>query len=573
MVRRRERSGPLVRRAVAIACASLLPACGAILGLDQGIAIDGDGDASSDATSAHPAGDDADGASRDDSPGLPGDDGGSQVTPGSHTDSGAAPKLPPSDGVPDGCTPDPGWCDVHCGNGPDNCGANRKCPSCSAGNTCGESYTCVCQSDPQWCTGRCGQTIDNCEKPIDCAPCGPMPCQPESMAQACGSRQCGTATNNCKQTVNCGLLGLVSTCLSASQVCVADGGCCTPDSAAACGTQCGTFVTDNCGRSVQCPTTCGSGRVCYENACCTPNNPCAGACGVSRVNSCGQTVQCGCSAGNAECVTATKTCCVPRDAAPTASTAAASRRPRAAWTRVPKRDCRTRVPKRDCRTRPATPETARSRRAREKRRRLRPMSDEKRSFDSGPSMPFVPGVVVDGKYRLERPIGRGGMGFIVLGRHVQLDQPVAAEVHARVARAYGAQGRSPLSRRGESRGVPPERPRRARLGHRDLPGVAVHGHGVPRGRDPRGAPAATARAARRRSPSATPCKRAKVWPRPTRPGSSIATCKPANLFVARQHDGSVRIKLLDFGIFEDGRRREGTEPCMGRSPTRRRPRR
>jgi hypothetical protein len=71
-------------------------------------------------------------------------------------------------------------------------------------------------------------------------------------------------------------------------------------------------VTDNCGRTVQCPTTCATGLVCYEGACCTPTDPCAGACGVARVNNCGQMVQCGCSAWNAECVMATNTCCVPQ---------------------------------------------------------------------------------------------------------------------------------------------------------------------------------------------------------------------------------------------------------------------
>jgi hypothetical protein len=309
MVRRRGSSRLWVRRAASIACASLLPACGAILGLDQGIAIDGDGDASSDATTAHPTGDDAEGASRDASPVLAADDGGSQDNPPNLKDSGADSK-PATSGPDGGCTPDPSWCDTHCGDGPDNCGASRICPSCSAGNTCGGSYTCVCQSDPEWCTGRCGKTTDNCENPIDCGTCGPMPCKAEPTTQTCGSRQCGTAINNCNQTVNCGLLGLLSTCLNSNQVCVADGGCCTPNGAAACGNQCGTFVTDNCGRSIQCPTSCGSARVCYLNACCAPSDPCAGACGVSRVDNCGETVQCGCSGGG-ECVAATNTCCVP----------------------------------------------------------------------------------------------------------------------------------------------------------------------------------------------------------------------------------------------------------------------
>src|SRR5580698_2339079 len=105
MVRRRGSSRLWVRRAASIACASLLPACGAILGLDQGIAIDGDGDASSDATTAHPTGDDAEGASRDASPVLAADDGGSQDNPPNLKDSGADSKQATS-GPDGGCTPD-----------------------------------------------------------------------------------------------------------------------------------------------------------------------------------------------------------------------------------------------------------------------------------------------------------------------------------------------------------------------------------------------------------------------------------------------------------------------------------
>ena len=52
----------------------------------------------------------------------------------------------------------------------------------------------------------------------------------------------------------------------------------------------------------------------------------------------------------------------------------------------------------------------------------------------GPSMPFVAGTMVAGKYRIERPLGQGGMGHVVLARHVQLDQPVALKfMHAWLA--------------------------------------------------------------------------------------------------------------------------------------------
>ena len=290
---------------------SVLSGCGLLLGLDSGLGLVAETDASGDGTVPSPgpeAGEPADDSSiaQEAAGPLPVPEASAPIDAGAHS-------APPRDaGIDASCTPDPGWCDLHCGSGPDNCGASRQCPQCPTGEACNASNACECQRDPSWCTGRCGPVNDNCGVPIDCGTCPSMQCTPESMQQACGNRQCGQVVNNCNQTINCGLLGILSTCTNPSQVCLSSGQCCAPNSGTACGNQCGTFVTDNCGRSVQCPTTCASGLVCYQGTCCTPNNPCGNACGVSRVNSCGQTVQCGCSAGNAECVTATNTCCVPQ---------------------------------------------------------------------------------------------------------------------------------------------------------------------------------------------------------------------------------------------------------------------
>lgn len=41
------------------------------------------------------------------------------------------------------------------------------------------------------------------------------------------------------------------------------------------------------------------------------------------------------------------------------------------------------------------------------------------------AMPVLPGETLDGKYRVERVIGRGAMGIVVAARHLQLDQRVA----------------------------------------------------------------------------------------------------------------------------------------------------
>jgi serine/threonine protein kinase len=45
--------------------------------------------------------------------------------------------------------------------------------------------------------------------------------------------------------------------------------------------------------------------------------------------------------------------------------------------------------------------------------------------DNESELPVPAGVLVDGKYSVERIFAAGGMGIVCLGRHVQLDQPVA----------------------------------------------------------------------------------------------------------------------------------------------------
>ena len=123
-----------------------------------------------------------------------------------------------------------------------------------------------------------------------------------------------------------------------------------------------------------------------------------------------------------------------------------------------------------------------------------------------------------------------------------------SEVHARVARAHGAR----RAQRGFSTRREPPRASRA------ITSRASRTPGRSRGRRTWSWSTSRARPSRRscsdspccpsRSPSATPCKRAKVSAEAHAAGIVHRDLKPANLFVARQHDGSVRIKLLDFGI-------------------------
>jgi hypothetical protein len=283
-------SGLLARCALVCAFAAPLSACSLILGLDEGL-------------------------------GLPQDDASTDAPAPSATQSGPDGTVDTPDGGPpasthpmvDGCTPDPSWCDTHCGAGPDNCGETRECPSnCAQGYVCNASNACECQTESGWCNGRCGNTTDNCGKAITCSACtDASSCTPESLQKACGGGQCGQATNNCGQLVNCGPFGLSSLCVDPRQVCLSGGTCCSPNSAGACANRCGTFATDNCGQSVQCPSSCGSGLICNANTCCAPTDPCGNACGVTRTDNCGQAIQCGCS-GGAECVSTTGSCCTPQ---------------------------------------------------------------------------------------------------------------------------------------------------------------------------------------------------------------------------------------------------------------------
>jgi serine/threonine protein kinase len=168
-------------------------------------------------------------------------------------------------------------------------------------------------------------------------------------------------------------------------------------------------------------------------------------------------------------------------------------------------------------------------------------------FSPGPSMPFVPGVVVDGKYRLERAIGRGGMGFIVLGRHVQLDQPVAVKfMHAWLAHTVP---------KGAARFLDEARA-----------AACIHSDHVARVSDTgtfQGSPymvmeyleGENLEAFLQKQPI-LPVALAVRYALQAIEGLGEAHAagivhrdlKPANLFLARQSDGSIRIKLLDFGI-------------------------
>ena len=220
------------------------------------------------------------------------------------------------------CTPDPNFCNTHCGNATDNCGQPRACSGdCGQNSMCDTATnTCTCAVDPNFCNARCGSATNNCAQPVDCGGCdggltcsagGACGCDPDPIGTTCGTKQCGSVQNNCKQTVFCGSGG-TSACPKSGDVCKADDTCCTPNNGAACTGKCNTNATNNCGQSVACPSTCPTGQVCDGTSCCTPESiatTCGTSCGVTKTNNCGQQVSCGCAGGD---VCYGGSCCTPQ---------------------------------------------------------------------------------------------------------------------------------------------------------------------------------------------------------------------------------------------------------------------
>lgn len=105
------------------------------------------------------------------------------------------------------------------------------------------------------------------------------PCLPLT----CAAGACGSMSDNCGGTIDCGTCGSGQTCNANA--------CCAPTTCAALGATCGS-ISDGCGGTLDCGT-CSSG-VCSGNSCCTPTTCAAqGAqCGTIS-NGCGGTLSCG----------------------------------------------------------------------------------------------------------------------------------------------------------------------------------------------------------------------------------------------------------------------------------------
>jgi serine/threonine-protein kinase len=167
------------------------------------------------------------------------------------------------------------------------------------------------------------------------------------------------------------------------------------------------------------------------------------------------------------------------------------------------------------------------------------------------SLGLSPGDVIAGKFRLERVIGRGGMGAVWAARHLQLDMPVALKFidaepgterdrdealvrFEREARAAG-QIRSPHVVQMLDHGVDPDRRDRPYIAMELLDGEDLGERLRREGRIP------VAAAAR----ILTQC--AKALRRAHEAGIIHRDLKPGNVFLARFDDDEV-VKVLDFGV-------------------------
>jgi serine/threonine-protein kinase len=163
-------------------------------------------------------------------------------------------------------------------------------------------------------------------------------------------------------------------------------------------------------------------------------------------------------------------------------------------------------------------------------------------------MPYPPGTVLLGKYRVERMLGEGGMGCVVVATHLALEQPVALKfMHA---------NRATSSPEAVARFL-----REARTA------AKIQSEYVARVSDvgvlENGAPYLVMECLEGQDLDAILVERGTV-PVQQAVDFVLQACeglaeahvagivhrdlKPANLFLARRTDGSVRVKLLDFGI-------------------------
>ncbi len=157
------------------------------------------------------------------------------------------------------------------------------------------------------------------------------------------------------------------------------------------------------------------------------------------------------------------------------------------------------------------------------------------------------GTIIAGRYRIEREIGRGGMGVVVQARHLELDEDVALKlVHPDVVGSPNLAERLIREARHSFRISSEHVVRVLDVGRQD--------NGAPflvmeylRGED-------LAEVLRRRGPMPVPLAASLLLEACRGVGAAHALgivhrdLKPANLFLSARPDGTELVKVLDFGI-------------------------
>ncbi len=166
--------------------------------------------------------------------------------------------------------------------------------------------------------------------------------------------------------------------------------------------------------------------------------------------------------------------------------------------------------------------------------------------------PIHPGAVIAGKYCLERPLARGGMGTVWVARHLQLDMLVAVKFMEGQG-GPGGQAGAPLDD-GRSRF---EREARAAAQIQSQHVVQIHDYGVHEGTPYMAMELLTgedlgARLHRLRRLSipalaAILTQLCKALRKAHEAGIVHRDLKPANVFLAHDDDGDL-VKVLDFGV-------------------------
>jgi hypothetical protein len=169
----------------------------------------------------------------------------------------------------------------------------------TAGATCKSGGT-QCQTSSSCCSGLCVKPTLTHGNAVFGACCTPTTCTAQG-------KNCGTISNGCVGTLNCGTCTAPQTCGGGGTQNVCG---CTPTTCGAHGATCGT-IADGCGGTLNCgtctaPQTCGGGSV--ANQCgCTPScagkacgdDGCGGSCGsCTAPQTCGgggSPNQCGCT--------------------------------------------------------------------------------------------------------------------------------------------------------------------------------------------------------------------------------------------------------------------------------------